>query len=456
MEPRIQYARTSDGVSIAYFSMGSGVPFVAPPPAMPWSHIQMEWNIPEWRQWTEKLMRGTTVVRYDGRGAGLSDRAEHDCTLETELLDLEAVVDRIGLERFALFGCYHASPVTLAYAAKHPDRVSHLVLWCGFAKDDEADNSAQAEVYARLRDLDWEMFTETLAHSILGWSQGEPAHRLAEYMRASMTPEQCNRSWASHEQVDVSALLPQIQCPTLVMHRRDFTHLSVDVARQLASQIPDAHLAVLEGSSLSPYLGDTDAAIGLIFDFLGTHPAEADVVQDHGHQHAPTNATFRTILFSDVENSTALTHRLGDAQAREIMRRHERIVREALHIYGGSEIKTMGDGFMASFASATRAVECAVAIEREIARHNESSHEPVLVRVGLNAGEPIEEHDDLFGTSVIMASRIAAMAGGGEILASDVVRQLVAGRGFLFSERGEAVMRGFEDPMRVWEVRWQS
>ena len=138
------------------------------------------------------------------------------------------------------------------------------------------------------------------------------------------------------------------------------------------------------------------------------------------------------------------------------MRRHERIVRDALHIHGGSEIKTMGDGFMASFASATRAVECAVTIEREIAQHNESSQEPVLVRVGLNAGEPIEEHDDLFGTSVILASRIAAMAGGGEILASDVVRQLVAGRGFLFSERGEAVMRGFEDPMRVWEVRWRS
>src|SRR5438067_818727 len=184
MEPRIQYARTTDDVSIAYFSMGSGIPFVAPPPAMPWSHIQMEWNIPEWREWTEKLMRGTSLVRYDGRGSGLSDRALHDCTLETELLDLEAVVDRMGLERFALFGCYHASPVTIAYAAKHPERVSHLVLWCGFAKDDEADNTAQAEVYARLRELDWEMFTETLAHSVLGWSQGEPAHRLAEYMRA--------------------------------------------------------------------------------------------------------------------------------------------------------------------------------------------------------------------------------------------------------------------------------
>ncbi len=456
MEPRIQYARTSDDVSIAYYAMGSGPAFVAPPPAMPWSHIQMEWEIPEWRAWTETLTRGATVVRYDGRGSGLSDRSVYSCSIETELRDLEAVVDRLGLEKLALFGCYHASPVTIAYAARHPERVSHLILWCGFAKDPEGQDSPQAQIFERARDLDWNMFTEMLAHSVLGWSHGEPAHRLAEYMRAAMTQEQCTASWAAHEKLDVTGLLPQVQCPTLVMHRREFPLLPLDVARELASRIPNAHLAVLEGSSLSPYLGDVETATRLIFEFIGVEPAEVNEADLHGHEHAPTNATFRTILVTDIENSTALTRRLGDERARQIMREHERIVRDALHIFGGSEIKTMGDGFMASFGSATRAVECAVRIEREMAQYNESAHEPVMVRCGLNAGEPIEEHDDLFGTSVILASRIAAMASGGEIVASDVVRQLVAGRGFLFGERGEAVMRGFEDPVRVWEVRWRS
>ena len=166
-----------------------------------------------------------------------------------------------------------------------------------------------------------------------------------------------------------------------------------------------------------------------------------------------------TILFTDVEGSTALTERLGDEKARELLREHERITREALKAHGGAEVKTMGDGFMTSFGSAVRALECAVAIQEAFAGHNESAKEPIKVRIGLNAGEPIAEDDpggrgDLFGTAVNMAARIAAQADGGEILVSDVVRQLVAGKKFLFSDRGETELRGFEDPVRVHEVRW--
>ena len=165
---------------------------------------------------------------------------------------------------------------------------------------------------------------------------------------------------------------------------------------------------------------------------------------------------FRTILFTDVEGSTALTQRLGDAGARGLLRQHERIVREALKSHGGVEVKTMGDGFMASFPSATRALECAIAMQRAFAEHNESVEEPIRVRVGLNAGEPIAEDEDLFGTAVIAAARIAAQTEGGEVLASDVVRQLVAGKGFLFADRGEVALRGFEDPVRLFEVRWRE
>jgi class 3 adenylate cyclase len=131
-------------------------------------------------------------------------------------------------------------------------------------------------------------------------------------------------------------------------------------------------------------------------------------------------------------------------------------VREALKAHGGSEVKTMGDGFMASFSSATRALECAIAMQQAFAAHNESAKEPIRVRIGLNAGEPIAEEEDLFGTAVILAARIAAQAEGGEILAANVVRELAAGKGFMFSDRGDVALRGFEDPVRLFEVRWRE
>jgi len=163
-----------------------------------------------------------------------------------------------------------------------------------------------------------------------------------------------------------------------------------------------------------------------------------------------------TILFTDVEGSTALTERLGDAKAREVLRNHERIVREALRAHGGAEVKAMGDGFMASFSSATRALECAIAMQRAFAHHNETAGETISVRIGLNAGEPIAEGADLFGTAVILAARIAAQAQGGEILVANVVKELAAGKRFLFADRGEVALRGFEGPVRLYEMRWQD
>jgi class 3 adenylate cyclase len=250
---------------------------------------------------------------------------------------------------------------------------------------------------------------------------------------------------------DVAPLLPQVGTPTLVLHRRQYPLLNVDVATGLASRIPDARLAVLEGTSAIPWLGDMEAVLQAIDEFLG-----------EGEQAAVTPAEaaapggFRTILFTDVEGSTALTQRLGDARTREVLRAHERIVREALKAHGGSEVKALGDGFMASFSAATRALECAVAMQRALARHNETAEEPIRVRIGLNAGEPIAEEKDLFGTAVIIAARIAAQAAGGEILVANVVRELAAGKGFLFADRGEVALRGFEDPVRLYQVRWQA
>ncbi len=235
-----------------------------------------------------------------------------------------------------------------------------------------------------------------------------------------------------------------------MLHTRDTPIPSVDAARGLASRIPNARLVLLEGGA--PPVGDSEAVHSAIVEFLGD--AVPATTPD-----AP--GAFRTILFTDVEGSTALTDRLGDAKARELLHEHERITREALSAHGGSEVKTMGDGFMASFSSATKALECSIAIQSAFAERNESAEESIKVRIGLNAGEPIAEDDpggrgDLFGTAVNIAARIAAKAEGGEILASNVVRELVAGKEFLFSDRGETELRGFEDPVRVYEVRWSE
>jgi len=171
---------------------------------------------------------------------------------------------------------------------------------------------------------------------------------------------------------------------------------------------------------------------------------------------APEPTPFRTVLFTDVEGSTALTQRFGDLAARELLREHEQITRGALKAHGGSEVKTMGDGFMASFASTARAVQCAVSMQRAFAERNESAEVQIDVRIGLNAGEPIAEQEDLFGTPVIVASRLAAEAKGGQILVSDVVRQLIAGKGFQIADCGEVEMKGFDSPLHAYEVRWQE
>jgi len=450
MEPRIQYAKTTDGVSIAFWTLGDGMPLVYLPD-IPQGHIQAEWQIPECRRWYERLGQKRKVVRFDCRGSGLSDREVSDFALDALLLDLQAVVGRLSLERFALLGCLQMGPVAIAYAARNPERVSHLVLWCSYARASDLYTSPRLRALRELLEKDWELYTETMAHIVFGFSEGEPAHRAAALYRESVTPEALRRAVGTFREFDVTALLPQVKAPTLVLHRSQVRLLDMNVARQLASHIPDARLLLQQGDILSPWLGDMDAVVKAIDEFLG-EGEEAAVAP----AEAAAPGGLCTVLFTDVKGSIALTQRLGDAGAREVLREHERITREALRAHGGSEVKALGDGFMAAFSSATRALECAIAMQRAFAAHNQSADVPIRVRVGLNAGEPIAEAADLFGTAVNLAARIAAQAPGGEILASDVVRQLVAGKGFLFADRGGVALRGFEDPVRLYEVRWRE
>jgi class 3 adenylate cyclase len=451
MEPGIQYGRTSDGVNIAFWTMGVGMPLVAMP-SMPWTHLQLEWSIPELRRWYEDLGRGRLLVRYDGRGFGLSQRQVDSMSLDAQVLDLEAVVERLGVERFDLYAGLHSGPVAIAYAARRPERVAHLVLFCSYADGDDFGSGPLTQATRPIIHQDWEFYTEAVARLLLGWSEPEAARRFAGLMRECTTPEMAHRSLAATTTFDVTAHLPEVRTPTLVMHRRELRITTLDNARSLAAGIPNARLVVLEGSSVAPYLDDVGAVVREINAFLTDRPA----TESPRARTAADSRALRIILFTDVEGSTALTQQLGDEGAREVLRAHEGIVRQELRDHDGAEIKTMGDGFMASFGSATGAVACAIALQRRFAAHNDSAARHLLLRVGMNAGEPISEDDDLFGTAVIAAARIGAQAHGGQILVSDVVRQLVAGKGFSFSDRGEAHLQGFDEPMRLHEVHWEK
>jgi len=392
-----------------------------------------------------------TVVLYDKHGTGLSDRNRTDFSLEADRRDLETVVDHLRLKRLALLGASQSGPVAVAYAVKHSRRVTHLILYGTYAA---GDTIVKDEVKAAMLSLiraHWGVGSKALAGMFVPGADVITAQWFAKLQRQSATAEMAAQLLALVYQVNVADLLPRLRVPTLVIHRQRDRAMPFRLGRDLAALIPDARFVPLEGDIHIPWLGDADSVLAAIDEFLG-EGEEATVPP--AEPAAP--GALCTVLFTDVEGSTALTQRLGDAGAREVLREHEVIVREALKAHSGSEVKAMGDGFMASFSSATGALECAIAMQRAFAAHNESAEVPILERIGLNAGEPIAEAEDLFGTAVNLAARIAAQAQGGEILASDVVRQLVAGKGFLFADRGEVVLRGFEDPVRLYEVRWRE
>lgn len=449
IEPRIQYATTADGVSIAFWTVGDGTPLVLLP-YIPFSHIQLEWQMSQPRRWYERLAGSTRMlVRYDGRGTGLSQRQIPTFSLDALVQDLEAVVDHLGLERFALFAIADSGVTAIAYAARHPELVSHLILWCTWARRADVAGPVTRALRA-VAEQDWTTYTEMVARVWMGWSAEKDAHQFAAFCRECVTPEFMRDFFPAVHDFDASPFLSQVRCPTLVLHRRQMPVPDMNVVRALASGIPGARLALLEGASPFPFQGDDVAVLKAVREFFGEEPEVEAAIQP------PAAEGLVTVLFTDLTESTTFTERLGDAKAQEVVRAHNDIVRKALRGHAGTEIKHTGDGIMASFALPSRAVECAITIQREVAAYVETNPDsPLRVHIGLNAGEPVVEERDLYGTAVQLARRICDRAQGGEILVSDVVRGLTAGKGFLFADRGAEALKGFEDPVRVYEVRWR-
>ncbi len=266
--PPIRYARTSDGVRIAFFTLGEGPPLVHSP-AFPLSHLRLEWGLSAARRYLGALSRTRKVIRYDCRGAGLSDREVNDFSLEAQIRDLEAVVEQLRLDRFALFAFGHQAPASIAYAARHPERVTHLILWRAYAKSSEFSSSERVQTAWSMIDRDWEMYTAMEGYRATEFQGGPAALWFTNYMRETITPANLKASYEALSGIDVTAHLGEVRCPTLVMHRTGSHVLNVSAARNLAARIPNAELALLDGPWLMPFSGDANAVIELVERFLG-------------------------------------------------------------------------------------------------------------------------------------------------------------------------------------------
>jgi class 3 adenylate cyclase len=440
MEPRIQYAQTKDGVSIAFWTLGEGMPLVFLP-FMP-SHAQLSWQIPELRRVYERLAEGRKLISYDSRGTGLSDRDVADYSLDALMLDLEAVVDHLELDNFVPMGVLYTGMAAIVYAAHHPERVTRLVLWASFARAADFAASPAAQAIRTLRDSDWELYTETAAHYTFGLAEAKPAQRYAAYYRESMAQQAARAAMSQWDDLDVSDVLPQVRSPTLILHARQMPLPPLDAARHLASRIPNARLAVVEGRTLGLTVDTLEPVLSAIDEFLS-----------EGEEAPPAPELpegMAVLLFADIAESTALTEQLGDAAFRAKARELDTSLRAVIRECAGTPVegKVLGDGVLAVFTSARQAIDCALRCE--------ATGEPLGLRlhVGIHAGDVIREGNNVYGGAVNIAARIAAASEPGEVLVSDTVRSL--GRtsaDVTFDDRGEHTLKGVGEPQRLFAVR---
>jgi len=437
--PDVRYCTTDDGLRIAYTVSGSGSPlvFINDPIG---SHVQLEWDQPFQRRLYGELARHNTLVRLDPRGTGMSDR-QLPMTLDDGVRDVFTVIERLGLSRFPLVGAIAATTIVVPFAARYPQRVSRLVLVDGYLRTSDRIGTPQARSVLAAALADFNLATEAMGASIYGLGREESV-TFGGFVRACVDP-----GFLTHLPIlgfDNTEDARAVTCPTLIIRHDDMQQVTHAMTRQMAAEIPDARLAVRPGMLAD----DIPGLAHQITSFINEDASSP------AHASSDTGAV-RIVLFTDVVGHTAMMNRLGDERGRELLREHERITRDTLKQHAGTELKSLGDGFMASFNSATAAMRCAVGLQRAFAERNLGASEPLQVRVGLDAGEPVEDAGDLFGSTVILASRVCAQAGPGEILVPEPVRHLLAGKGVAFADRGEFLLKGFEDRVRLYEVHWR-
>jgi class 3 adenylate cyclase/pimeloyl-ACP methyl ester carboxylesterase len=406
--------------------------------------------VPEVGAFLSELSRARTVVLYDGRGNGLSQR-DVGFPSQANLLDMKSVIAATGGKSVAIWANFTYTMSAIRLAAEHPELVERLVLFAAGAYPPTTFPDEVIHSFVELVKVNWPLASQTFGDMSTREADPLAGLRWGELYRQSTSGESVAAAFSASladETLDVRSELGNVKAPTLVLHRKGDLNVPLEMGQEVAAGIPGAVFIPLDGVITSYALGDQQSVLRAALPFLGGEQPDPSVETATGPP-----SVFRIVLFTDMVGSSALSQRLGDAKLHEIRRAHNKIVRDALAAHGGAEIKHTGDGIMASFGSTSAALQCAINIQRRVAERGDSR---LAAHIGVNAGEPISDEQDLFGTSVDLARRVCDEASGGEILVPDVVRQLAAGKDFLFSDRGVADLKGFDEPVRLFEVRWRD
>jgi class 3 adenylate cyclase len=421
--PATRYARTVDGVSIAYQIVGSGPLDVVLVPGFV-SNVDFYWEHPGWTRILSLIAEFARLILWDKRGTGLSDPVARVPTLDERVDDLTAVMDAAGGERVALFGVSEGGLMASLFAAAHPQRVVALALYGTSPKfaasDDWPWGWKREEIDHWFDDLERNWGQGALLSLFAPSQAGDPRalDLWGRYQRAGASPAMGRAVLEALVDIDCREIVASVQAPTLIMHRTGDLVARVEAARFLAQRISNARLVEFEGPDHLITIGDFDPIVRVL----------------------------ATVLFTDIVGSTTRAVELGDQRWRELLESHRTEVRRQLQIHDGREVTTSGDGFLAVFSAPSRAIAAARAI-------NDSMRPLGLeLRAGIHTGECETMGDDVGGVAVHVGARVAAAARPNEVLVSSTVRDLVAGAGVTFKDRGEHELKGIPGQWRLYEV----
>jgi class 3 adenylate cyclase len=382
------------------------------------------------------------LIQFDKRGTGLSDR-DGIGSLEDRMDDFRAVMDDAGIARASLAAVSEGGPLALLFAATYPERVERLMLYGTFARALAADDypagpdRAFAEAFVGQSVEQWGRSAAAFLEIWGPSAAGDPSYCawFEEYQRQCCSPGAWRDVMAVNLEIDVRAAVPAVRCPTVVIHRRGDRVVPVEHARWLVAHLPNARYVELNGDDHVPWLGDADAWIDAVEEWLTGKI-----------QHRAVQRRLATVLFTDIVDSTRHAERLGDARWRALLGRHDAATHAVVTRFGGKSVKSTGDGVLATFDSPAQAMRAALTLGPELRPLDLS------IRAGLHAGEIEERADDVAGIAVHLANRIAADAAGGEVLVSSTVRDLVAGSRFRFEDRGSRTFKGVDGEWRALAV----
>jgi class 3 adenylate cyclase len=441
--PETRYAR-SGKVSVAYQVLGNGASDMIFVPGVI-SNVEFGWHFPPLASWLRSLASVSRVIWFDKRGTGVSDRVVEVPTLETRMDDVRAVMDDVGSERAVLLGVSEGGPMSILFAATYPDRASGLVLWGCSVKGVQADDypwapnfddaiRAVEDAAARWGRAD---YCDELAHTVAPTLADDAEFKRwwRSYMRLAASPASAAALLRMNMEIDVRHVLPAIRVPTLILHRTDDRLVNVGSSRYITERVTTARGVELPGSDHFAWIGDAEAGLAEIREFIAGVQEGVEI-----------DRRLATLLFTDIVDSTGRAAQLGDRRWTELLESHHRLVRRELERFRGTEIDTAGDGFFARFEGPARAIRCACAITASVRELG------IEVRAGLHTGECELKGDAIGGIAVHIGARVAALAEPGEILVSSTVKELVAGSGLEFEDRGRVELKGVPDEWTLYAV----